>query len=71
MDQQVITPKPTTSPVASGKPVAIDVNYTTSPLDPTLTGLGLRVHYNSSLLTFNNLANVLQTGFIAARSTRG
>ena len=62
--QQVITLSPTNPMFAAGAPVSLDVNYTTSPLDPTLTGLGLRIHYNSSLLTLNNLTNVLPAGFI-------
>ena len=50
--------------VLAGHGFSVGVQYTTSDNDNTLTGLGLRIHYNSSLLTFNGLSNVLQAGFI-------
>ena len=59
-NQQVITLSPTNPIVAAGAPVSLDVNYTTNPLDPTLTGLGLRIHYNSSLLTLNKRPWMIQ-----------
>jgi len=67
-DQQVITPNPTMRIVSPGNPVSIDVNYTTNPIDPTLTGLGLRIHYDSSQLTYNDSTNLLSTGFIQQSS---
>ena len=51
-------------PVNPGSQVAVHVNYTTDPEDATLTGLGVRVHYNSSLLEqFDGFSGVLPTGF--------
>jgi predicted Zn-dependent protease len=62
-NQQIVTPDPV-SPVTPGSPVAIHVNYTTAPANGSLTGLGLRIHYNSHLLTFNQLTDVLGTGLL-------
>lgn len=59
---QIVTPSVSSQTVAPGGAVRFDVNYTTSPANPTLTGLGLRLHYNSSLLTYNSLSNVFATG---------
>jgi hypothetical protein len=44
-----------------GSPVSITVGYDVSDGDSSLTGLGLRVHYDSSVLTFIELSNVLLT----------
>jgi len=46
----------------------VDVNYSTSPVDETLTGLGLRIHWDSTKLNFVNLTNVLPTNLIATGS---
>ena len=53
---------------AAGETFSVTVQYTTSDNDDALTGLGLRIHYNSSLLTFNGLSNVLQTSFLQQSS---
>jgi hypothetical protein len=50
---------------AAGSSVSVPVTYTTSDNDNTLTGLGLRMHFNSSMLTFTGLSGILQTGLIA------
>jgi hypothetical protein len=42
-----------------GSPVSVTVGYDVSDADSSLTGLGLRVHYDSSVLTFVELSNVL------------
>ena len=47
-----------------GQTFNFNVEYTTSDNDKTLMGLGLRIHYNSNVLTFNSLSYVLPTGFI-------
>jgi hypothetical protein len=49
-------------------PVSITVGYDVSDGDSSLTGLGLRVHYDSSVLTFVELSNVLSTDLIASGS---
>lgn len=46
--------------------VAIDVSYqTASPQDATLTGLGLRVHFDSTKLDYSGLSNVLAKNLLA------
>ena len=49
--------------------VSLSVNYSVSDNDNTLTGLGLRVHFNQANLLFINTTNTLSTGFITANST--
>jgi hypothetical protein len=49
-----------------GSPVSIAVGYDVTDADATLTGLGLRVHYNSSALEFVEFANVLTTDNISS-----
>ena len=44
--------------------MVIQVNYSTAPEDTTLTGLGLRMYYNSQMLTLDSVGSVLGTGFI-------
>ena len=47
----------------TGQTFGFSVQYDTSDNDNTLTGLGLRIHYNSHVLQFNGFGNVLQMGF--------
>jgi hypothetical protein len=65
---QIITPVPASQTAAAGSAVSIEVQYSTSDNDNTLTGLGLRMHYDSSKLTLNNLTGVLQTALIGQGS---
>jgi hypothetical protein len=51
---------------SAGKSVTIAVGYDVEDGDSSLTGLGLRVHYNSSLLTFDQFADVFSTDIIAS-----
>ncbi|MEE9412499.1 MAG: PASTA domain-containing protein [Methylococcales bacterium] len=55
-EDQIITPNPLTQDAAAGSAVSIGIDYNTIPPDPTLTGLGLRVHFDSSSLTFASSA---------------
>jgi hypothetical protein len=55
---QIVTPSPSTQSIYPGQPLAFDVNYNTSTSDATLTGLGLRIHYNSSRLSYDSLSSV-------------
>ena len=59
-----MTPDPLSQTVNAGDPVVVHVNYTTDPQDTTLTGLGLRMHYNSHMLTLDNLSNILGSSFV-------
>jgi hypothetical protein len=51
-----------------GSPVSVTVGYDVSDADSSLTGLGLRVHYDSSVLTFVELSNVLSADNIESGS---
>ena len=63
--RQLISATPQNAVAALEGITTIDVNYTTNPADPTLTGLGLRLHYNSSALTFKNFSNVFSTSLLS------
>ncbi|NOX56950.1 MAG: hypothetical protein GXP27_21420 [Planctomycetes bacterium] len=43
----------------AGAPVAVRVEYTTSDVNNATTGLSLRMHYDSQMLTFEGLNNAL------------
>ena len=57
------------NPSASvGQTIRIRVDYTVSDKDATLTGLGLNIHYDSSVLTFEDFSDVLSTDNINSGS---
>ncbi len=58
-NEQVITPTPSSLSVLPNTPVVFDVIYSTNPVDQLTTGLGLRIHFDSSKLEFVNLTSVL------------
>lgn len=58
---QQVSASPASLSVTAGQAVSLDVNYTTSPANPYLNGLGVRMHYNSSRLTFSSLTSVLRS----------
>ena len=47
-----------------GENVQLDVGYVASDLNNQLSGLGLRVHFDSSVLSFNSVSDVLQQDII-------
>src|SRR3990172_5600482 len=66
---QVIRPIPVSPSAEPSSPINIDVMYfTADPVDETLTGLGLRLHFSSAQLTFGSLSNVLTTGLFGQGS---
>ncbi|MBF0271002.1 MAG: hypothetical protein HQL98_02845 [Magnetococcales bacterium] len=61
--EQVVAPKVTTQHIASGETVSVTVGYaTTNPTESQTTGLGLRIHYDSSRLTFDGFSDLLHSG---------
>jgi len=67
---QVITLDPPTQTVSPGDPVSITVTYSTAePVDETLLGLGLRIHYDSSMLTWTTFSDVFAFGKIGEDSS--
>ncbi len=54
--EQIITPDPVSQQAGQSEAVSFDAIYTTAdPVDETLPGLGLRMHWDSSQLAFDNL----------------
>ena len=49
-----------------GDNVEFEISYSTSNDNNQLSGLGLRVHFDSTILTFNSLSNVLQQDIIVS-----
>jgi hypothetical protein len=47
-----------------GETTSVSIIYDTSDNDATLTGLGLSVHYDSSVLTYNQHTQIFSTDFI-------
>jgi hypothetical protein len=65
---QIVTPSPAFQTAGVGESFAFDALYTTDPLDETLTGLGLRLHFDSTQVQFDGLTDVLQTSLFLAPS---
>ena len=64
--EQIITPAPLQRAAAPGQPVAFTVGYTTAnPCSGNLTGLGLRIHWDSHRLAFVSLTDVRPAALIA------
>lgn len=63
--EQVITTNPASTTVGQNEAVSIEVMYSTAnPADDTLTGLGLRLHFDSSQLALQDLSDVLATSLL-------
>lgn len=64
--EQRITPTPAEPMLDAGQALALSVGYTTAePCSGSLMGLGLRIHWDSTRLTFVGLTDVLQNGLVA------
>jgi hypothetical protein len=64
--EQRVNPQPVEQVVVSGTPFDVIVNYSTSDPCPTgLPGLGLRLHWDSSVIDFSELRSVLPAGLVA------
>lgn len=64
--EQIITPTPVNLPLPPGQAVAFAVGYQTAdPCTGALTGLGLRLHWDSAKLTLTGLTGVLPTALVA------
>jgi hypothetical protein len=61
---QVVTSDPIAQQAAPSAMVSFDAIYDTDPAAPNLTGLGLRVHFDSSEVTFDSFSDVFATGLI-------
>jgi hypothetical protein len=47
-----------------GKPVVFEVSYDTNSNNNQLTGLGLRVHFDSSILSYSQITNLIEQDII-------
>jgi hypothetical protein len=59
---QIILPSPLSTTGVPGGAVTLDVMYDTLPQDQTLTGIGVRVHFDSSKLSFDQVDQTLSFG---------
>ncbi len=59
--KQIVDLVNNSSSVSAGNSVTISVNYSVDNGDSTLTGIGLRLHYDSSKLSYETVTNLLQT----------
>ncbi|MGD9723826.1 MAG: Ig-like domain-containing protein, partial [Pirellulales bacterium] len=58
---QTVMPSATALSVAPESTFSIDLTYATFPSDATLSGLGLRIHFNSSQVDFDGFSFLLET----------
>lgn len=64
--EQVVQPEPATLTRTPETSVSLDVTYeTANPRNANLTGLGLRIHFDSTKLVFGALTNVLSKNLLA------
>ena len=63
---QTLALAPASQTLASGAVANLTLNYTVSNADANLTGLGLRLHWDSSRLSFTGLGQVLAQDLVAA-----
>lgn len=59
---QMVTVDPQSRLIFAGGTFSVGVNYEPTSGDDTLTGMGLRIHYDSSKLTWNGFSDVLSNG---------
>jgi hypothetical protein len=64
--EQVVTPSPSFTSAGGSTLVSADVNYeSANPQNVNLTGLGLRIHFNSTRLNYISVGNVFTAGFVS------
>lgn len=64
--EQVVAVQSSTNSPSVGEVLQAMVTYTTAnPTDPTLTGIGLRLHWNSRLLDYQQLTSVFSASLAA------
>jgi hypothetical protein len=68
VNRQIVTLTPASQTATLGNSFTFDVIYTTDPLNETLPGLGLRLHFDSTQVQFDGLSNVLQTSLFLSPS---
>jgi len=66
---QNVTLSPAAPEVHRGDSFTLSASYDVSDGDNTLTGLGINIHFNSSMLAFTGFSDVLQTGLFQTEET--
>lgn len=67
--KQIITPSQEEFSRNGAEAVSFQVMYNTAPGDETLSGFEFRMHFNSSLLTFVSVTDILDNGFAEASAS--
>jgi hypothetical protein len=62
---QIVRVNPASPATRAGGNFSLTASYSTSNNNQALTGLGLRIHYDSTKMTFNNFSSVLTTNKIS------
>ena len=62
---QAVSAEPASQSAASGAAVNITLKYNVDNTDATLTGLGVRLHWDSTRLAFTGLTGTLGSGLVA------
>ncbi len=63
-DAQIVTPSVSDIVANPGDTITFDLEYSTDPQNDGLTGIGINMHYDSSILSYEGAANVLQEGHL-------
>jgi len=64
--EQIVTTQPLNQSASAGQALSFDVVYSTAnPVNNSLTGLGLRLHWDSSVLTFKSISNLFTRNMLA------
>lgn len=61
---QTVRPEPIVQSAAGGETISVDILYATDPETPDLTGLGLRLHWDSSRMSLESLNPATSTGLL-------
>ncbi len=64
LDRQIVRPSQANPIATPGEGIELTLQYTTSPDNLPLTGLGLRMHYDATALSFQALTAVLADGWL-------
>ncbi len=64
--EQIVTTQPLNQTASAGQVLSFDVVYSTAnPVNSSLTGLGLRMHWDSSVLKFTSISNLFTRNMLA------
>jgi len=64
---QILFTKQTDTKIAPGAKISWQINYTTSDQNQRLPGLGVRMHYNSNLLSWEGMRDIYDNDMLSGR----